>query len=98
MAATHPQLVYRSQSRIATRYAEIILLTSSADGRVFRFDEMEYRLVSLFDGTRSLAAAVEAAHEQGLTVDHPRAQPKEAQAKECAANGTRRRRLLQRGR
>lgn len=74
MAATHPQLVYRSQSRIATRYAEIILLTSSADGRVFRFDEMEYRLVSLFDGTRSLAAAVEAAHEQGLTVDRPRAQ------------------------
>ncbi len=74
MAAAHPQLVYRSQSRIATRYAEIILLTSPVDGRVFRFDEMEYRLVSLFDGTRSLEAAVQAAGDQGLMVDRPSVQ------------------------
>ncbi|MCK5858859.1 MAG: efflux RND transporter periplasmic adaptor subunit [Abyssibacter sp.] len=69
MSSAHPQLVYRRQSRISTRYAEIILLTSQDDGRVYRFDETEFRLASLFDGTRSLAEAVEVARAQGTDTD-----------------------------
>lgn len=69
MTSACPQLVYRRQSRISTRYAEIILLTSQEDGRVYRFDESEFRLASLFDGTRTLDEAVEVARSQGAKTD-----------------------------